>query len=195
MKIGIDIDGVLCNWAQGFHNLLCDVVGEKRPFVVPTQWDLGNTSWTPEQIDLGWEAIRNTRDWWITLEPYRDNVNALRAFFGGGDDFYYVTSRTPSDGFSVLKQTQHWLDSLDLLLHGCSILVVDKPSFKRNVVLGLALDKFIDDKLETVVDGHPSTDWYLLSREWNKSGRPNNIKVVDTLEEYLNAPVCRLPPG
>ena len=174
------------DFGNGFWSYLCRFHGKDYPYVSPSGW-YEWSPWTPEELSAAWDAFGNEHNFWLTLKEYTENANAIREVLDSDNppDIYYITSRTPSGGDSVLHQTNSWLDSGDLLRLGASAIVVANPSDKSKVVKALGLDAVIDDKLDTVVQGKPIGAWWLLDRTWNQAERPFGLQVVGSLKEWF----------
>jgi len=92
-----------------------------------------------------------------------------------------------TEGESAFGQTAEWLIDRDLLFYNTSLLVVRDPKEKNHILRGLNVKCSIDDYLPTVISSNqiPGHQAYLLNRRWNRSGRPKDIKLVDSVRQYI----------
>jgi hypothetical protein len=155
---------------------------------------------TKTEESFVWEQIKKHENFWLGTRPYVENVNALSGFLARVNfaeepvSVFYITSRIPTEGMSVLKQTRLWLDMFNLHRNNTSILPVFHSNNsgglppKRAIVESLGLDAMIDDYAPTV-ESLGSSGW-LLDRPWNRDAQnarsyENPIQVVTSLEEFL----------
>lgn len=128
-------------------------------------------------------------NWWLTLQAYRDSVNAIarhRALHPA-DEIYYVTNRrTATLGLSLLEQAQRWLDQCFIGGRGTVVIVVPPDEFKTRVYKVLDIPVFIDDNLTIVKQATRGQRAYLLARPWNVEGR-DGVRIVDSVKQFLEA--------
>jgi hypothetical protein len=139
MKIGLDIDGVLCNFAQGAIDKarqlgLSQAYKFHASWTEVDQWYL-TTCGSPDPFSELWPYIKEDNFFWWNLQPLP---------YSGPVDFTvdrYVTSRPVSSDLS-----RQWL-----IRHGfpdATVITVSKPEHKLDHVQDL--DLFVDDHWETV---------------------------------------------
>src|SRR5512146_2140191 len=99
-KLGIDIDGVLANFVDGF-NLL---IGKRYAKYLPKQTDDYPTVWdwykaegiTDDQDKTLWGMVNDSPSFWRDLPSFTDtkfNLSLLSAIVEMGNDVYFVTIR------------------------------------------------------------------------------------------------------
>lgn len=201
MRIAIDIDGVLAQFSESFAKLL----NANEPGVVPDGFKFTSWGW-PDTIrkgleDTGWGLVRETENFWTTLEPYEDNLEALRKFLVNNRDVevFYVTSRTPSAGRSTLFQSNTWLTSQGVRVRNSTTIVMPytlgkgHPITKGQLYRDLAIDASIDDypknihgALQASLDYRTGHTPFLLDRPWNERAGELDAFRVASLKEYLN---------
>ena len=197
MRIGVDLDGVVAQFARGLWSILNETTGRDVPYTDPVGW----ADWSPfteNEFDVAFKRARETPGFWLNLKPYHENVIPLRNFLIVEQDWcdvFYVTSRveTASNCSSILAQTNEWLREHVLLRRHTSVAVVTNPQYKPAMMRALGVRMWIDDNLSTVLDGIADGQHaYLLSRPWNglSEGRPTTAAMrestVDTLAEFLD---------
>jgi uncharacterized HAD superfamily protein len=133
-RVGLDVDGVLCNFPKGVINLAAK---EGKSHLFPaTEYDV--SSWMiseqfSELMQLHWD----NPDFWLGLEPLRYSLPL---------DFepaVYITARR-IDGWV----THRWLTH-----HGfpkATVITVKRPEDKLQHIRDLELDLFVDDHYGTV---------------------------------------------
>lgn len=211
MRIGIDIDGVLANFSQGFANLL----NRHEPGVVPDDTVFSCWEW-PDAIRPGleaegWALVEKTPIFWHTLTPFYNNVLQLQDFLVrrlSDVDVFYVTARGRGNG-SILRQTNLWLDSWGLLRHNTALIVLPgavdvagKRVNKGSVYAQLNIETSIDDYQINVMSAlhmnrkrlgnEPRHRPYLLNREWNINQTDYTPYEIDPLRVATFADWLRL---
>ena len=177
MRIGIDIDGVLARFDQGYARLLIKETGH---FI-----DIENPEWPAEWYwdraflrqhydakeakrieNLVWDRDIKPTTFWGGLGHYSGTMDALdrlRLATYAGLDVYFITSRP---GHMAKFYTEMWLS-----LHGMRNPTVLIAHNKGPVIEGLELDAYIDDKPENIVDAvqaRPKVRAYLIDRPYNR---------------------------
>jgi hypothetical protein len=175
----IDVDGVIADFVRAMNPLL-GMPGDYEP----TSW-----GWKPDVSDeyfaKGWEKLKATENFWVTVSVYVDNLKALRKHKG---DVLFVTSRVQSAGASVFEQTHRWLNTLRLPFYW-SVVVVDGARQKGLIARATGAIASIDDYPPNVrklaaIPGHAA---YLLNRPWNKSARDLDAHRVLDMAEFLQS--------
>lgn len=189
-KIALDADGVLANFLKAFITEAKRMgVGRFPKDYVHTSWDFPTDVLTRAETSQVWERIKNTTDWWLTLDAFSDSVGALAMFFytHKHDDIYIVTSRVETNGHSVAWQTERWLMACGVMpQHNyLGIIMVPDSDRKVDIYRAMKIEASIDDRAETVeiCDSLPNHKAYLLDRPWNTSA--NVKRRVATVSEYL----------
>lgn len=188
-KLGIDLDGVLCDFTAGFY-----AVAEKLyPGRIPKDhiqrcWNFSDTGLTPGEVDSVWRAVMHTSNFWLNLPPYEDNVAALAHLMNTrwtDIEIVYLTSRVPTLGLSVAQQSDLWLGRHRLMRPGCCVIVKPANWPKAAIYSILDVPLSIDDYLGNVNQTVPGHQAFLLDRPWNREGRNPETPVVASLDEFL----------
>jgi uncharacterized HAD superfamily protein len=155
LEIGIDLDGVIANFAKKFSEHAQKLYGNRCPIIQHEKeilmWDW--TKWYPvtdDEVHEIWTDICNTNNFWISLDVLdfedfvymRDTLLKLdRA------NIYFITTRVESVGMSVKNQSEYWLR-----YNGWKNPTVIVCKQKGEIARLLDLDFFIDDKTENLVE-------------------------------------------
>lgn len=193
MRLGVDIDGVLANFNLAYAKLLTNQTGITFPTTSPdwpAVWNYDRAAGiTPEQEKTAWKTIMEDDTFWLNLKPYPEAqvvTTQLNHLTKLGHECFFLTNRM---GNRAKVQTERFLYGIGSD-YPCVILVADKTPLIRL----LGLNFFIDDKLDTVnevarvaeeeklpVHGHT----YLLAAPYNRQGRREDLKVVDSVIDAL----------
>jgi 5'(3')-deoxyribonucleotidase len=187
MIIGVDIDGVLASFNEGFIQRVVDVTGRDlfppRPFDIPC-WDYpAHYGYTPEETANVWDSVTSDSKFWQNLPAYPDTLVSLTLLSNAaiaGHDVYFITSRP---GIQAKLQTERWLKR-----HGYlptpTVLI---SSAKGKCAAALQLDKYIDDKWENALDVASVTgaEVYLLNRPWNQRPAMSGINRIPVLADMF----------
>ena len=100
--------------------------------------------------DAVWHAIRNTPDFWLSLDP--TNSGAVRRIhelmLQYRWEVFFITQRPATLGDTVQRQTQRWLVSQGFDMP--SVLVV--PASRGAAAGALSLDYHVDDSPQNCID-------------------------------------------
>lgn len=189
-KIAVDCDGVLADFNSGFIELVRRVFPGRLPRdYVPTTWDY-NGLLTPQEMDRVWDEMKKQENWWLSLNPYMDNVGALATFMHTRTkmDVHIVTARTKGSGLTVAKQTSMWLNGCGVFssINYLSVITGCESDEKAHIYQILGVEYSIDDKQETVeqcqrLEGHKAA---LLDRPWNQDAKVS--WRVKSVQEFLD---------
>ena len=188
--ISFDIDGVLARFDRAFVALINDLFDKNLALdYQPNSWEYEEVL-TPAEMSQAFNRIKNQKNFWRNLKGYDNNIDSLQRFLHDEHKFfdvYYVTSRMDTEGESAFGQTARWLINYNLLLYNTSLLVVRDPGQKNHILRGLNVKCSIDDYLPTVIQSMAISDHqaYLLDRPWNQKNRPHDIKVVESVRQYI----------
>jgi hypothetical protein len=192
VKFGIDMDGVLCDFIQGYNALAKAQFGIELPYPAVT-WDHGPTNGiTKSQDNTLWELIKSTpfHGALHALPGALDAIGRLNVLGMQGHSVYFITSRP---GPLAKFWAEVWLKN-----HGMDLPTVLIASKKGYVAKGLQLDVFVDDKPENNLDVlgavgcqglvDPPVRVYLIDQPWNQwADQPLNYgKRVKDLNEVLD---------
>lgn len=149
MRIGVDVDGVLADFATNARAIAKQLFdGKPEDHLVQTGWGFDSLGLNKEQESIMWNAIKGTFNFWASLKPL-DNTSLL-PLLARKHDLVFVTTRIPTAGAPVCKQTEDWLHRWFLLDHPNVIIT----NHKGNVASSLQLKAFIDDKTSNLADIH-----------------------------------------
>lgn len=192
MKIGLDCDGVICNFLKAFY--------EEGNRIWPGRLDTNyqNQQWfdlqglNDDEVNKVWERIKTTPNWWMTLDAYRDAIAALQMFLyqNHGHDIYLCTSRVPSVGSTVAFQTNVWLKACGVEAGNNYIGVVPIAHGNDKIKFYVAAEVHfsLDDRGDSVeyFDHHDKGvhQACLLSRPWNRDAQVK--RRVTSVQEFLD---------
>lgn len=190
-KVAIDCDGVLANFQVAFFKEANRIwPGRVDLDYEPSGWnDLGGLSGA--EISRVWRNIVATPNWWLYAPALRENMAEFQVFLRTQryHDVYIVTSRTPTKGMSVAKQTAIWLDQCDVEpnLNYLGVIVADNPPDKRRIYEAAGFGYSVDDKGTTVeecdtLEGHQA---FLLDAPWNQEAKVK--RRIKSLSEFFSA--------
>lgn len=189
MKVAVDVDGVLAD----FHDGAMRIINQLRPGtnITPKNYaPVTRNYWQNFGIsdDEFWGRVDATRNWWLSLPAFPENVSALFNFLHSGQHTVILcTSRLETVGMSVERQTWHWIESCGYTrspLSYLSVVAAPKASRKAPIYKAMGIEYSVDDLGKTVaecnaVEGHQA---FLLPR--SDSGRFDLPQVQD-LEEFF----------
>jgi len=151
--VGVDVDGVLANWNEGFRSLLASTT--MRSLIPegfdPPVWDYApHYGYTAEECKATYARMAASDFFWYGLAPLR----GARAFAtelsdrerSGEIDLYFITQRV---GLNVKAQTEQWLRKFCTRQTVPTVLIAAHG--KIGIAKDLGLTHFIDDKRETCV--------------------------------------------
>lgn len=190
-RIGIDCDGVLAEFyrryteeMQRLFPHIPNLVGTSKhmPCWFVDEWPGA----TKEMVKATWDAVTNSRDWWLGLAPIPtfDERRAL-THLARDHEVYIITARRETKGNSVLHQTWRWLGNHGI--HGVSVIVQKN---KGPLARALKLDYFLDDRpqnCEEVNNYATSCRVFLREWPWNENTPMNwDIGGVKSITEFID---------
>ena len=159
MRLGLDIDGVVCDIYTG----LFGVAG------VPLKrlTEIEQYNFLPVfEFNPVWEKVKDDENFWLSAPVLDRHIPSCCVA--------YISSRHCSQ-----ETTQRWLHC-----HGLDVIPLYQTSGKARVLRELGLDGLVDDKGETyeeLRDEFPAS--FLVSRPWNKWVKtPNRIYRLEELD-------------
>lgn len=192
MRIGIDCDGVLCDFNQSFINRVIQVTGKDlfplRPFDIPTWHYPQFYGYSEEEMAFPngpvWASIIADDTFWYKLFPYDGVVEFLCQLNSNEHEFYFITNRA---GVMVKAQTENWLDfhSFGLKTEAFGYPTVLVSSEKGMCARALKLDLYIDDNTPNCLDvnaASPTTRVVMLARPWNTAQM--GILRAESLQQF-----------
>lgn len=158
-----------------------EICGHDLP-TVSADWNQSNWGLTKEQHNQAWEVIRNTVSFYEHLDvlPGVDRIEAISKVHR----LVFVTTRPPTEGNPIEIQSAKWLSKLGVQYP--TVVVADN---KGPVVGALALDYFIDDKPENLLDIHEhsfGTKLYIKTQPYNVGFKHLSIERVDTFNSFIS---------
>lgn len=184
-KIGIDLDGVIANFAYSFTELASHVYGMR---VIEDENQILDWDWSKwygldkKRLEKLFEMIDESDIFWMQLKllPQPEEWNRFKTIFNLQNyDVYFITSR--QNGINIKKQCEQWLE-----MNGWNNPTVLLSTQKELVVKGLELDYFIDDNYNTCVkvkEMNPSTTTIIRDYPYNQ-GSEQFIRVKN-LNEFI----------
>lgn len=196
MRIGFDIDGVLADFSSAFRQVEtrlfggASAVGDEAPEVEAQQDAAAAPRPSRRRRDAIWSAIRDTPDFWTTLEPI--DPAAVRRIHELAQrcqcEVFFFTHRPATVGETIQRQAQLWLQGQGFDLP--SVLVVPGPRSVAATALGL--DFYVDDIPQNCLEmttGSPRTRPILIAPDHDDvtdgSGNPTTLTVVRSIGEAL----------
>jgi hypothetical protein len=169
LRIGLDVDGVLANFASAYYdcearlfgadnvhsrpgdpeNQPTDDVVSTRPVESPE--NAGTRPQEPRRRrDAVWQAIRESNDFWTMLKPIEEGAVArLYALTRQHQwEVFFIVQRPASRGDSVQRQTQRWLAAQGFEFP--SVLTI--PGSRGAAAAALRLDYHVDDSARNCID-------------------------------------------
>ena len=199
MRIGIDVDGVLANFFKAYETLTIAVAGEDRfgdkkwPNQLPQTWNWPETfGYSKETMNQVWASIKRNPKFWVSMEPLpgvSSFLDSLEQLNRQNHEIYFITDRP---GINAQRQTAAWLEEFPFSFP--SVIISGPHARKGQIAKGLALDFYLDDKFENVMDvlgKSPSTRTYMLSYPYNnESDMQEQVKfqggtIITKLEDFF----------
>ena len=183
MRLGVDLDGTVAKFNEGFLALLTDHWRWKpcpKRFAQgePAVWDWPEAlGFTDEEVAWGWDRIRTNPMWWATLDPYPGTEEVLSQMCFDHEVFF-ISARFQDR--KVREVSEVWLRGL-----GVPDPVVLLTDQKGSLCAALGIDQILDDCLENLWDvrlATHTTEPVLMDRPWNQG--VNGYRRIFSLEEF-----------
>jgi hypothetical protein len=154
LRVGSDLDGVICNYVKRFSEYLREVHGARAPIIDEDDQALDyDWSFYPlekREIDKAFDEVISIPGFWTSLEPKRPGL--LRQFYEEVSkrkiDVYFITSRLEGIGTkSAAHQSAQWLQA-----QGWEMPNVITSFDKGRVIDALGIEYFIDDHTKNCLD-------------------------------------------
>ena len=189
MIIGLDMDGVLCNFYQAYEEVIANVTGRNLfpPGIAgvdrfPAEWDWPQAAgYTGEEITKVWAGITQDPLWWLSLKPLA-GVDEFLHSLRFSDTIYAITDRPGTD---VQHQTAAWLRHRGAPPQVGVVLSNGKS--KGAICKALGVDVILDDKWEnirSVMEASRKTKAVLMKRPYNERGWDRAPHAVKSLGEF-----------
>jgi FMN phosphatase YigB (HAD superfamily) len=177
MRVGVDLDGVIYDFAMHVRRYLVDHEGHDAAALAHLEsWDFWTVwGWDDERFARACDAAVDAGVLYATGEPNAGAVEALRRIADAGHTLHVVTARTAGTAASAaFVATQTWLDTYGVPYTSLTM------SADKTVV---PTDVFIDDSLPNydalVAAGVRA---YLLNQPWNAPFDDGRRRVADVPE-------------
>lgn len=183
-----DVDGVLANFTDAYHELASDMFDVEIPSGPPPTWDWLEETLGSEKIDRVWNHIKQDRYFWRDLAPLISDTDAERINYLQNNrvDQYFVTSRV---GIAPKEQTEVWLRH-HLFLEAPTVIV---SSRKADAANALKANYTIDDKAGNVLvvyyNSPPERKVYIYDTPYNRFDPKvvgSRIRRVLTVSDFLD---------
>lgn len=182
LKIGVDIDGVLVNFASAFIKEAEQVLGRKIEGV-QTTWDFDCLGLSHGEITRVWDIIKATQDWFLLKpRPFPGVAEALSDLCVK-HEVYFITSRASTAGFTAQEQSQRYIQGL-----GVEFPTVIANKDKGLVAAALELDYFIDDfpgNISLIMAKSPKTKVYMRDTSYNVEERHLTPYHAASFEDFV----------
>jgi len=188
MNIMFDMDGCLADFIYGFTSLAAVMFGcaVTRTSEQP-KWD-GFPGITTRQINMVWERVKRSPDFWNRLDSLVDDPTFNRiSDMQHEHRVHFVTSR---QGVSTHDQTVAWLEERGIM--SPEVVIIPSAASKGHMAAALQIEYAIDDKAgNAVYVGYhvPGVHSYILDRKYNQFDPEvigSKVKRVWCVDEFLN---------
>lgn len=185
MRIGIDVDGIIADFNGAFIDRVIALTDRDlfpaRPFDIPI-WDYPqHYGYTGDEVSAVWQNIKQDRNFWANLDPYKWTSDFLSRLDPETDDLYFITNRM---GVSPKQQTERWLWRNQGPLSPTVLITAMKGWTARS----LDLDVYIDDRDLNVIDVRtvaPKTRTFILDQPWNRVASLSEFKGIERITNPL----------
>ena len=185
MNILFDVDGVLADYVFAFTKEASILDYLQEPYHTNNNpcWSFDHILTEKKQAVIQ-GIVEHDPKWWTRLEPlisqqlFRD-INYLQVL----NQVFFCTNRF---GINPQQQTKYWL-----IVHGIVNPAVILSKRKDLVAEALNIDYSIEDNVEKAnnicgMASLQSRKSYLLDRPYNRKDRIESLRIVKTVEEFLD---------
>lgn len=144
-RLGLDLDGVLCDFTGKFLRTLGHVAGRPcPPDYVQTTWSEWH-DYKASEVDKAWAAT-HAPFWWQRIDPLDHIEMGVRQFLGpiwmyrSRIETTFITTRPASD---ARQQSVGWLERHGMLQP--QVIVAKNADAKAAICQMLKIDVFVDD--------------------------------------------------
>ncbi len=181
-RVGLDLDGVLCDFSTRFLETLHDVSGGRLRRLMPADvrdlftrydWPVA-AGFRQREIAVAWDRVAETPFWWSGVTPYFTSpadvlrIRGVLALPG----FWCLTSRPQNAAGTVTGDSAAWLRG-HYGVDDVRVLRTEHAESKGQMAAALALDLMIDDapeNLYAVKRWAPDCRVILVEQPWNAAG-------------------------
>jgi uncharacterized HAD superfamily protein len=154
VKIGIDIDGVMCDFANPANEWMAKWLGQDLAKIDRWNWYTNFGARGPAAWKRLWDMI-HANGWMANLPSIEGAVRTIRELDADGVWPVFITNRNPD----LKEQTHTWM-----VRHGLAHLEVVHTDDKTSV----PCDIYLDDKLDNIhAYGREGLKSYLFLTEYN----------------------------
>lgn len=178
MRLGFDIDGIVCDMAQALVDHINEKYGLNHDVTVFHNHELGKNKYVEDEelnkeivSSMKKEVIRNN-DVLLTLKPYDDSIRHLYTLRKNGHELFFITSRSKDNEAATIE----WIRRNKVPFDG--IYVVGRSGVvgqrgKGPYGRSLHLDFFIDDDIYNLEEMYKYKNrWFkglaIFTRPWNE---------------------------
>jgi len=194
VKIGLDLDGVLCNFGARVIEAANALWPRKlAPNFVPDNWNYEGHL-TKEEFAEVWMYIKARKYFWEDIpslagvQDLQDFLMRRRSTEEPRDELYFITARAITVGDPPLAQSAHWLQ-----IHGLwprdgfsTVIPVAEPTHKKDLFRGLGIRYMLDDYAPTIAELNELEGMhaFVLDQPWNRYA--DTLPRVYSVAEYLD---------
>jgi len=186
MRIGFDLDGVVCDFIEGLRLHLqteLDSTFSVEDTVSMLKWDVKKNS--SKEVDRIISSLYSQdKQFWVSLEPCcsAEEQKIVCDQANEHNNITFVTARP----LSVHCQTFEWLRTFGVK----KPILISAVYSKAAICEGLKLAKYIDDRFFFAYDiaKNTTTSSYLLTTTYNEEHCTTKygIKRVETVQEFFD---------
>jgi len=182
LRIGVDIDGTICNFSYAFCSIAWEVFGYK------TRWkELSQGVHRTQFLEVYDYMIRENV--FLSIQPYAGAVDTLKSWKAQGHEIVYITRRRPGNDQNLLikheTQTKLWIVQ-NHFPPGDVIFTQDKLDYCEANAIPILVEDYLKDALEWTGAFFASSGTrfrvYLIDRPWNQGDYPHRIKDLSAVE-------------
>jgi uncharacterized HAD superfamily protein len=188
-RIGLDLDGVLCNFTKAFIAKANELYPNSVSWDwVPQSWNHEESGLSAEQISRLWYEIKRDHDFWMCIEPLPGAAELDHHIHQvmKKADIYFITAR---EGVNVRAQTDKWLTMyIPNAPAAHHLILVDSAYHKIEMMHAMDIKALLDDKgaFVAVAKDLPQANVWLMRRPWNEHERRSyHLRSVESVTEYL----------
>jgi uncharacterized HAD superfamily protein len=187
LRIGIDMDGVLCDFNQSLVRFIRSSFNEAIPDVsdeFPAEWNYFRSYVTPREEQFMWEQVESSgAEFWRNLSPISGAIPSLFRLSRGVNDLYFITTR---GGRTAKRQSELWLTERAKIAFP-TVLIADSPEAKGKLCGALKLDWFVDDRPENCDFAYEESEArvFIVDRPYNRHFIGEYVERVDSFESFV----------